>query len=454
MKIIKKLNPIQESISKVGETKKSLKEEIDKNYKIGRVLDPAAADAVDLHREFRKQGLERQANPDKDPLVKEFIDETASAKSRTKHIDVVDRKELAKVLTEAKKKKQKFKVGKSDKLGYRYFVDIFPVYGSQGALDVVEDDDTEVEVAETDSGEMLSESMNKPLSFEEAKKLIKDKFGTDLNKETYDAILKLGGSKNTKNNLKEDIESDIKSYISWCKKNNREAKDYNSLKDFMSNKKNLKESYSSDKEEDVLELARALGTAHDGLIEAQDLLDDLVGREIISSDLYDEIMDLESDVSKYDFMGEDDPVQVLLDKYGYNDDLNESLKEAKYKIPMNDSEDYINAMYKAYKALKNRKSGYAAVYGYRKDKKFIPLLSIKDSQAELTKVVDGLKTREKGQTDTIVYTLFKNNLDGAEDTLKSKGLLKENLQDYDPDEEFAAELVKAGATVDDLKAGK
>lgn len=152
MKIIKKLSPIMESISNVGKEKKELKEEVKVEEPVG-VLPNADAVALKQHIEDRTTGLERRANPDKDPLVKELIDETASEKSRTLHYDVVDRKELAKVLTEAKKNNQKFKVGKSNKEGFRYFVDILPIYGSKGALEV-DDGDTEVD------GEALTESTN------------------------------------------------------------------------------------------------------------------------------------------------------------------------------------------------------------------------------------------------------------------------------------------------------
>ena len=298
MKIVKKLSPIMESISNVGKNKKKeLKEELDVNHPIG-VLPHADAVATEQHIADRAAGLERRANPDKDPLVKELIDETASAKSRTLHYDVVDRKGLAKILTEAKKNKQKFKVGKSDKLGYRYFVDILPIYGSKGALEV-DDDITEVDGEE--AGESLSESLT----------------------------------------LNEDIEQELKDYIKWCKDNGKEPKD---------------------------------GASLDAYFEKDKKLD-----------------------------------------------------EAKYKTPMNESEDYINAMYKAYKELSKRKGGYAAVYGYRKGKTFVPFLALKDSQEDLKKLSDSLKTREKGQNDVIVYTLFKDNLEGAKELLKNKGLLKENL---------------------------
>ena len=338
MKIVKKLSPIMESISNVGKNKKKeLKEELDVNHPIG-VLPHADAVATEQHIADRAAGLERRANPDKDPLVKELIDETASAKSRTLHYDVVDRKGLAKILTEAKKNKQKFKVGKSDKLGYRYFVDILPIYGSKGALEV-DDDITEVDGEE--AGESLSESLT----------------------------------------LNEDIEQELKDYIKWCKENGREPKDGASLDAY----------FAKDKK----------------------------------------------------------------------------LDEAKYKTPMNDSDDYVNAMYKAYKELKNRKTGYAAVYGYKKDNKFIPLLSVKDSQDELSKVVDSLKTKEKGKTDVSVYTLFKNKLDDAEELLKEKGLLKENLsvtnlldEDWDEDletfvdDDLDEDLQVYTSTLKDFKPAK
>lgn len=260
MKIIKKLNPIQESISKIGETKKSLKEE--KEVPLVGVLPNADAVALNQHIEDRKQGLERRANPDKDPLVKEFIDETASEKSRTLHYDVVDRKELAKVLTEAKKNKQKFKVGKSDKLGYRYFVDIFPVYGSQGALEV-DDDSTEVD---GESEESLSESLKgTKSSISDIKNAVEYSFGLKgkerdeyikkASPKTLDSLVD-GWKENSKRSfmtdslqtkkqdnkqLDEDLEQEFKEYVKWCKENGKDPKDGKSLMDYFKPAKELKE---------------------------------------------------------------------------------------------------------------------------------------------------------------------------------------------------------------------
>ena len=169
--------------------KKKMDEDFDVNHPIG-VLPHADAVATEQHIADRAAGLERRANPDKDHLVKELIEETASEKSRTLHYDVVDRKGLAKILTEAKKNKCEFKVGRNDKAGYRYFVDIIPVYGSKGALEV-DDGSTEVD------GEALTESF-----------------------------------------LKEDIEKELKDYIKWCEDNKKEAKDAKSLKQYVDQLKN------------------------------------------------------------------------------------------------------------------------------------------------------------------------------------------------------------------------
>ena len=169
--------------------KKKMNEDFDVNHPIG-VLPHADAVAMEQHIADRAAGLERRANPDKDPLVKELIEETASEKSRTLHYDVVDRKGLASILTEAKKTGCKFKVGRNDKEGYRYFVDIIPVYGSKGALEV-DDGSTEVD------GESLTESL-----------------------------------------LTEDIEKELKDYIKWCEDNKKEAKDAKSLKQYVDQLKN------------------------------------------------------------------------------------------------------------------------------------------------------------------------------------------------------------------------
>lgn len=763
MKIVKNFNPIMESISNVGKTKKALREE--KETPLVGTLPNADAVALNQHIEDRKQGLERRANPDKDPLVKELIDATASAASRTRHIDVVDRKELAKVLTEAKKNKQKFKVGKSDKLGYRYYVDILPIYGSQGALEV-DDDSTEVDGegsegaleesltedtiklnngkyanvgddGKVDSGTFdtkkeadkqrramfangYKESLDEDIE-QEIKDYIKWCESTGQNPKEGKSLDKYYEEGKSKDNLNESLEDDLKSYIKWCKDNNKEAKDYKSLKDYLSKKKSLKESAEGKytdrlwnaldnglidyetvataaikwlSDDEIDDLARAndwtfvfedpededdedsgeleddydlvdldesvkdpeikdlvnslddefvweigdfspdkltfltlevpeieylnpedkdkavavildnktfehaiedetgyyspenfvayaryltkdelenlvnstthldedlkvytgdledftpskgaepffreivekgklgdlafllenvfkikgekdtlidIAALNDLLINRQDYLrsnlkldeaplkdddyDDNYNEEPVDNDDLivddeeetpvekDTPIDSDDDIDPNEVEGvgdefdsdytepidydidseydeddvppvddfEEDEYQEYVDKYDPEDKPHKikrhkekeeeslDLDEAKYKTPMNETEDYINAMYKAYKALKNRKNGYAAVYGHRKGKRFVPFFALKDSQSELSKVVDSLKTREKGQTDVIVYTLYKDNLDDAEGTLKSKGLLKEEVNNKEPELEI------------------
>lgn len=247
MKIIKKLSPIQESISSVGKNKKLLKEENEKNYSVYGTLPTADAVATEQHIRDRAEGLERRANPDKDPLVKDLIDETASANSRTLHYDVVDRKDLAKLLTEAKKKKCTFKVGKSNKLGYRYFVDIFPVYGSKGALDV-DDGSTDVD------GEDLMEELKKG---EACRTKIKGVPGFVVNDGGHKKFLKNYDEKRVekmgfkiKKSLKEGIEDEIKDYLAWCKKNGKSANDAKNLNEYIAllNQKPLKEGLGEDLE--------------------------------------------------------------------------------------------------------------------------------------------------------------------------------------------------------------
>lgn len=140
----KKLSSIEESVLATKRRKNPLKEETENvwsrtdnsgPYSVTGVLPTADEVATKQHIADRKAGLERRAHPEADPNVKEFIEQTASEKSRALHYDVVDRRGLAKILTEAKKTGCNFKVGRSSKNGYRYSIDITPTYGSKGALD-------------------------------------------------------------------------------------------------------------------------------------------------------------------------------------------------------------------------------------------------------------------------------------------------------------------------------
>lgn len=104
-----------ESIKQLNE-KKPLKEA----ENVQRVLAPADADAVEQHEEALKQNKERRDPQNYDTPVKELVEDTASEESRYSHFDVVDRKDLAKKINEAKEKKLPFKITRSTKEGFRY----------------------------------------------------------------------------------------------------------------------------------------------------------------------------------------------------------------------------------------------------------------------------------------------------------------------------------------------
>lgn len=119
---MKKINLTEENKQKLIESiKTKLKEE---KEAIQRVLNPADADAFAQHEEALKQNAERRDPANYEKEVKELIKDTASEESRYRHFDVVDRKDLAKKINEAKQKGQKFKVSRSDKAGYRYSLDV------------------------------------------------------------------------------------------------------------------------------------------------------------------------------------------------------------------------------------------------------------------------------------------------------------------------------------------
>ena len=67
----------------------------------------------------------------------------------------------------------------------------------------------------------------------------------------------------------------------------------------------LHEGFTKD---DLNEICKLIGAAHDKIMEAQDLCDWDAPEEL--SYLLD---DLEASLSEYDFMGEDDPTQAMID---------------------------------------------------------------------------------------------------------------------------------------------
>ena len=115
--------------------------------------------------------------------------------------------------------------------------------------------------------------------------------------------------------------------------------------------------------------------------------------------------------------------------YSIKESKNKSIEEHKESI-LNNTEEYLKALYKAYKELSKRKNGYAAIYGYtRKDnKKFSPFNPpiLKDSHEDLVSFTRQFQSKPKGRVDIDPVVLYKNSLEWVEDILKEHGLLKES----------------------------
>jgi hypothetical protein len=104
-----------ESIRKLNK-ERPLKE----NSEIQRVLPPADVDAREQHEKALEDNAKRKDPENYAKEVKELIKETASEESRYAHFDVVNRKDLAKRINEAKEKGLDFKISRSDREGFRY----------------------------------------------------------------------------------------------------------------------------------------------------------------------------------------------------------------------------------------------------------------------------------------------------------------------------------------------
>ena len=194
----------------------------------------------------------------------------------------------------------------------------------------------------------------------------------------------------SKKDLKEDIEKEIKDYLAYCEKEKLEAKDYNSLKKYLGEpvKENLTEG-------DELDDAHA---------------DDL----FIAADKHEE-----EEKAMQELQAEEEAPKDECHEKEFAEDLNDK--------------EYFDAMYKAYKELTKRKTTYAAVYGYSKEGKFVPVVAVKNNQKELTDFVNALRTKPKGQTDVTVYTIYKDRLDNIEDVLKEQGYIKEVKEEINKD---------------------
>lgn len=68
-------------------------------------------------------------------------------------------------------------------------------------------------------------------------------------------------------------------------------------------------------EDELLRFCKLMGEAHDKIMEAQDLLSDLINDGKLPDDVSWDLDDVEASVSEFEFMGEDDPVKALKIKY-------------------------------------------------------------------------------------------------------------------------------------------
>lgn len=128
----KDVRTLLEQIKKSAERKdrvktilEDLEHKVVKDATIQRVLDPADADAFQMHDDALKANEERKEESLKQKEVAELIKETASEESRHRHYDVVDRKDLAKKINEAKSKNLKYSISRNNKDGYRYLLEVF-----------------------------------------------------------------------------------------------------------------------------------------------------------------------------------------------------------------------------------------------------------------------------------------------------------------------------------------
>ena len=97
-----------------------------------------------------------------------------------------------------------------------------------------------------------------------------------------------------------------------------------------------------------------------------------------------------------------------------------------YKLPTEDTPEYINALAKAYKALNENDKAAGVIYGYERDEdnnKFVPFFAMRDTEEELGDMQASLRSKKKGPSKITIYTLFPQKLDDTATFLKEKGAL-------------------------------
>ena len=90
-----------------------------------------------------------------------------------------------------------------------------------------------------------------------------------------------------------------------------------------------------DDEDPLYHMCLLLGRLHDAVMEAQDYMTEVNETGKVSSELEEILNDLEAEISKLEFMGEDDPVAALLEEFGepsYDDEEEVDFEDPDYDL--------------------------------------------------------------------------------------------------------------------------
>lgn len=492
MKIIKKLSPIEESISNVG--KKPLVEAKGEPEEPIAVCSPANAEAFKSHYENEEIAKQKEKEMLESPNVQHILEATASEESRTKHFEVANRKELAAYITEAKKKNKKYKIKKSKKDGYRYIIDIFD-NDDDDIFDDNDADETPMEECKKPlkesargkyserlwdaldngiiSSEDVAEACVKWLSDDEVEDLARANdwtfvFEDDLFNDDDDDV----------DYFEESIEDDYGDV--YGRKGPRNQKDVYNRKmervrrgaplqvrdeqELANTLKNVNEEKDCDLKEDdcghtgqgywhgIKDVIFIPGNTKDsGTIcydgyeisaeDAEDYFWESFREEIQERKTFGELddsMDINGMYEEY-LQENAERVKDFIENYGFKveDDFDqpeydtEDLEdEDNYLVEdYRDSVEYKDAVSRAIKLFKSRKvSPYAVTIGYVKNKHFSPLVSVKENNEELEQLVNSLKTKAKAKTDVSVEAIYANNIEEYENLLNEN--FNEALQIY------------------------
>ena len=111
------------------------------------------------------------------------------------------------------------------------------------------------------------------------------------------------------------VEDLFKSDLSWFVDLDNADELLEKINKILKRKDDSKKSMKDDEDSNLLKLCKLLGEAHDKIMEAQDLVKDLIEAGEVDDSLEYDLDDLEADCSNFEFMGENNPVEALLEKY-------------------------------------------------------------------------------------------------------------------------------------------